>query len=250
MADTSKWLAGKVAGKFRWTEKLYSLRIDAEVEPFRAGQFARLALEVGGELVPRAYSFVNAPRERPHEFYFITVEAGPLTPRLNALAPGDGIWVSPRPSGMLTLSEVPHAPHLWMLSTGTAIGPFLSILREGEVWARFEKVVLVHAVRHAEELTYQDVIHGAAAGREGRFAYVPFVSREHTDFAIRGRVPDAITGGALEERAGIAIAPDASQVMICGNPAMVKDTTVVLEARGLRRNKRKEPGQITIETYW
>ena len=96
----------------------YSLRVDAALEPFRAGQFGRLALEIGGEMVARPYSFVNAPHETPHEFYYIHLDQGPLTSRLTALAPGDRVFLAPRAAGFLTLAEVPEAK-IWLLSTGT-----------------------------------------------------------------------------------------------------------------------------------
>lgn len=246
----TKWVQGRVAGTRRWTERLVSLRVEAPVDPFRAGQFTRLALDIGEERVARPYSYVNAPDERPLEFYFITVPQGPLTARLPLLEPGDALWVSPKPSGMLTLAELPESEHLWLLSTGTAIGPFLSILKTAEPWQRYSRVVLVHAVRAVAELAYRELIEGIAGRRGGQFDHIPFVSREDTDFAIRGRIPDAIRDGRLEARAGLAISPGKSQVMVCGNPAMVEDTLAVLEGRGLRRNKRKEPGQISVETYW
>lgn len=245
-----KWVNGRVVGRKRWTELLYSLMVDAPVDSFRAGQFARLALEIDGEEVARPYSYVNAPDQRPLEFYFITVPEGPLTSRLVVLNPGDPILISPKASGMLTLSEIPESEHLWLLSTGTAVGPFLSIIRTQEPWHRFSRVILVHAVRHAEELSYGDVIAQVRARQGGQFIYVPFVSREDTDFALRGRVPAAIRDGRLEARTGMTISAQRSQVMVCGNPDMVEDTLKVLEERGLKRNKRKDPGQISVETYW
>lgn len=247
---SSKWIEGRVVGQHRWTERLYSIRIDAALEPFRAGQFGRLALEIDGEMVARPYSFVNGPRETPHEFYYIHLAHGPLTSRLVVLTPGDRIFLAPRAAGFLTLAEVPEARHLWLLSTGTAVGPFLSILKTEEVWQRFERVVLVHAVREAAELSYRDPLDALRAAHPGQFDFVPFVSREDTDGAIRGRIPDAIQDGRLETATGIRIAADHSQVMLCGNPAMVTDTLTVLEARGLKRHKRKAPGHIHLESYW
>jgi ferredoxin--NADP+ reductase len=145
---------------------------------------------------------------------------------------------------------MPEAEVLWMLSTGTAIGPFLSILGDATVWKRFKKIVLVHAVRTAAELTYQDEINALLEQHPEQLQMIPFVSREDTDVAIRARVPDAIEDGRLEARAGIPLNAENSQVMICGNPAMVRDTTRVLEARGLKKNKRRDPGHITTEQYW
>jgi ferredoxin--NADP+ reductase len=250
-AAASKFLKGSVVALKRWTERLYSVQVDAAVEPFRPGQFGRIALpDENGEMIVRPYSFVNAPHERPLEFYFITLDDGPLTRQLVALKPGDALWVAPRASGFMTPADIQDADHLWLLCTGTALGPYLAICKTDEPWRRFRKVVLVHAVRTAEELTYQDTIRAIAAAHPGQFIYVPCVTREETDFALRARVPQAIEDGRLEARAGITLTAENSQVMICGNPDMVTDTSAALEARGLRKNKRKEPGQITVETYW
>lgn len=243
------WIPGKVVEKKMWTDQLYSLSVEADIEPFRAGQFGRLALEIDGQTVARSYSFVNAPNERPYEFYSIIVPEGPLSPRLQAMKPGDQVFLAPKGAGFLTLADVPLGENLWLLSTGTALGPFLSILKTADPWQRFKTIVLVHAVRQAKELSYRDTIEKFAVQGE-QFCYIPFVSREDTDFAINGRVPAAIESGVLEARAGINITADKSQVMLCGNPDMVHDTRAILEARGLKLNKRKDPGQISVENYW
>lgn len=243
------WVPGKVVEKKMWTDQLYSLSVEADIEPFRAGQFGRLALEIDGQTVARSYSFVNAPNERPYEFYSIIVPEGPLSPRLQAMKPGDQVFLAPKGAGFLTLADVPLGENLWLLSTGTALGPFLSILKTADPWQRFKTIVLVHAVRQAKELSYRDTIEKFAVQGE-QFCYIPFVSREDTDFAINGRVPAAIESGVLEARAGINISADKSQVMLCGNPDMVHDTRAILEARGLKLNKRKDPGQISVENYW
>jgi len=246
----SKWVAGKVVRLRQWTRELYSVQVEADIAPFTAGQFTRLALEIDGEMVARPYSFVNGPADPLHEFYFITVKDGPLTAELIKLQAGDTLYLAPRGAGFFILGEVPDADTLWMLSTGTAIGPFLSILSTDEVWQRFRNIVLVHAVRTAEELVYQDEIRDFLEQHPDQLQFIPFVSREETEFAIKGRVPVAIEDGRLEQSAGLEITAEHSQVMICGNPAMVKDTQGVLEARGLKKNRRREPGQITTEQYW
>ena len=175
---------------------------------------------------------------------------GPLSPRLAALKAGDAVQVAPKPNGFLVLDEVPPAIHLWLLSTGTGLGPFLSILKTAEPWQRFQRVVLVHAARTANELTYRRAIAEIAEAEPRRFAYIPFLSREAADYALAGRIPPAIADGRLEARAGLALEPTLAHVMLCGNPAMVEDATAALAARGLRKHRRKEPGQISMETYW
>lgn len=246
----SHWVQGQIVGKRYWTDNLFSLRIDAPVEEFRAGQFTQLALDIDGERIGRPYSFVNGPGERPLEFHFITIPRGPLTDRLQHLDAGDSIWISARPAGYFTLAGVRDAEHLWLMATGTALGVFLSLLKTDEIWERFGRVILVHAARTQSELTYRDEIEGFRERWPRNFTYVPFVSREDTGFAIRDRIPNAIANGRLAAAAGAPLHPQDSQVMLCGNPGMVRDTTRVLEELGFTRNLRKSPGNITSEHYW
>ncbi len=245
------WIKGEVLSLDAWTERLFSLRVRAEYPTFVAGQFARLGLtDAAGVLVDRPYSLVNPPGPGPLEFYFIALPQGALTPRLEALRAGEAVYLAPKPSGLFTLESVPPGETLWCLATGTGLGPFLSMLATAEPWRRFAKVVLVHGVREARELTYPERIEGFAAAHPGALAYVPMVSRATHAGALAGRIPQAIADGRLEERAGVALHPASAQVLLCGNPDMLRDTTAVLEARGLKRNKKKAPGQITVESYW
>jgi len=244
------WVEGRVVRLRRWTDSLYSVQMQAEIAPFKAGQFTRLALKIDGEMVARPYSFVNGPDNPLLEFYFIRVPDGPLTARLTGLSPGDPLYIAPRSAGFFVLDEVPAADVLWMLSTGTAIGPFLSILTTAQAWRQFRRIVLVHAVRYVPELTYRDEINALLSAHPRQAQYIPFVSREPLDIAIPGRVTAAIVNGTLEARAGLALEVDSSQVMICGNPDMVADTQQALEARGMKKNRRRDPGQITTEQYW
>lgn len=244
------WLEGRITEKRRWTERLYSLRIDAPIDRFTPGQFIRIALDIDGERIARPYSCVNPPDEPGLEIYYNTVEGGPLTTALLDLGEGDTLWVGRNASGFFTLDEVPAAPQLWMLATGTGLGVFLCLLRTAEAWQRFEQLRLVHSVRSVEELTYRERIDEIRDAHPGRFDYIPMVSRESCDFALAGRIPAAIEDGRLEKRAGLRIDPELSQVMLCGNQDMIRDATQVLSERGLRRNRRRTPGHITTEKYW
>ncbi len=248
--DTKRWCEGRVHALRQWTDTLFSIQLEADIDPFTAGQFTKLGLEIGGELVARPYSYVNAPDDALLEFYFVTVPDGPLTNQMVELKPGDPVWIMRKASGFLTLNEVPDARHLWLLSTGTAIGPFLSILKTEEPWRRFERIVLVHAVRLASELSFTETIESLRSRYAEQFRFIPFASREDTDFAIRARIPASIADGRLEAAAGMAFSPDTSQVMICGNPDMVKSTQSMLEERGLARNRRRTPGHLSVENYW
>lgn len=248
------WIEGRVAGKRYWTDSLLSLQVAAPEVTFVAGQFGRIALPAPPghkePMIGRPYSFVNPPDVQPHEFYFIVLREGPLTPRLAALDVGDPIWLAPRANGFFSVGEVPATDVLWCLSTGTGIGPFLSMLRTAQPWTMFERIVLVHAVRQAQELTYRETIDGIAQRHAGAFTYVPFVSRESHAGAMSGRIPAAIAEGRLEARTGLAMSPENSHAMLCGNPEMVDQTQKLLATRGMRRHRRREPGHVTVETYW
>lgn len=245
-----EWVEAKVLKTVKWTEKLRSLQVEAELGPFTAGQFTRLALTINDERVARPYSYVNAPDTSYAEFYFNIVEEGPLSGRLGALESGDRVEVAQPANGFFTLDDVPAGKDLWMLATGTALGPYLSILNTDKPWKTFEKLILVHAVRHADELSYADTIDFFSAQHPEQFTFIPFVSRELHEGALSGRIPAAIEDGRLEGVAELEINASDSQVMICGNLDMIKDTTEVLNKRGLVKNKRREPGQITTEKYW
>src|SRR5262245_32420447 len=201
----SKWVQGTVVGKRQWTEDLVSLQVAAPEVTFIAGQFGRLALPAPPgskeEMIGRPYSFVNSPHVQPHEFYFITLPGGPLSPQLAALEPGDSIWLLPRANGFFSVSEIPASDVLWCLSTGTGIGPFLSILRTPDPWEKYERVVLVHAVRFANELTYREEIAQIGKAHPGAFTYIPVVSREVAPDALPGRITALIGDGRLESRA-------------------------------------------------
>lgn len=245
-----RWAEGRVVANRHWTDQLHSLQVEAPIEPFEAGQFGRLGLVIDGKLTARSYSFVNAPGESYLEFYSVVVPEGPLSKRLAQLKPGDSVWVSRKGAGMLTLSHVPEADHLWLLATGTAIGPFLSILKTEAPWRRFSRIVLAHSVRTAEELTYSDQIRAIRRAHPRQFTMIPLVSRENCEDAIGGRITTAIADGRMARYAGLTIEAESSQVMLCGNPDMIRDVTALLKERGLKENRRRYPGQISVEKYW
>ena len=240
----SAWLTTRVVENRHWTESLFSLRVEGAQLRFQAGQFVRIALDVGGERVARAFSFVNPPDDPMLEFYGVIVPEGLLSPPLARLKAGDELYVAPNPAGFLILAEVPDVETLWLISTGTGLAPFLSILRTPTPWQRFRNVVLVHAVRHARELVYRDVISATPA------KYVPFVSREAAPGSLAGRIPAAIADGRLEAAAGVALTAKNSHVMLCGNPQMLKDVQAALALRGMKKHRRRAPGHITVESFW
>ncbi|MBM89122.1 MAG: ferredoxin--NADP(+) reductase [Gammaproteobacteria bacterium] len=246
----AQWLEGKIVENVHWTENLFTLKIDADVDDFTAGQFTSLAVDVDGERVARPYSYLSSPKDRPLEFFFYTATDGILSNALVKLGTGDKVWIKQQSNGFFVLREIPECDEMWMLGTGTGIAPFFSILNTEEPWQRFKKVVLVHAVRTLADLRYQEMIEALKAKYNDRFIFQAFVSREIVEGTINGRIPGAIEDGTLEEKAGLKLDLEKSHIMLCGNPAMVKDSVDMLKIRGFAKNRRGKPGHITIENYW
>lgn len=247
----ANWVTGKIIKNHKWTASLFSLIIEAPIKPFIAGQFAKLALEINGQRIQRAYSYVNAPDDNQLEFYLVTVPEGKLSSHLKALKPGDAIYVTEDASGFFVLEELPDCETLWMLSTGTAIGPFLSILQYGQDLTRFNQMILVHAVRYAEDLSYLPLMKKLEKKYQGKLKIQTIVSRENTAGSLTGRIPALIESGQIEQAVNAKIDPLTSHVMLCGNPQMVKDTQQLLKTqRRMDKHLRRKAGQITSERYW
>lgn len=245
------WVNARVEKVTNWTDSLFSIIVTAPIDPFTAGQYAKLALEINGERVVRAYSYVNAPRNKNLEFYLVLVPGGKLSPSLYALEPGDEVLITQDAQGFFVIDEVPDCDTLWMVATGTAIGPFLSILEEGEGLTRFKDIVLVHAVRYAQDLSYLPQMQQLQQRFNGKLKIQTVVSREDAAGSLTGRVPALIESGQLEAATGLTIDAERSHIMICGNPEMVKDTQQLLkDTRGMRKHFRRKPGHITSEQYW
>ena len=245
----ANWLEGKVVENRRLNDYLTALIVDVDLGDYEAGQFVRIGLRDGDDVLARPYSLVNTPQEQHLEVYFNIVEEGPLSPRLFDLQAGDDVLVSDNPSGFLTVSEVPDCKHLWMIATGTGIGPFLAILKSQAAWQKFEKIVLCYSVSYGVELAYQDLITRLDAEHGDRFHFVPVVTREPHPSALGKRVPHLMQDGSLERHAGITINADDSHVMMCGSSNMITDVSAELVSREMKKHRRRDPGHFTTEKY-
>jgi ferredoxin--NADP+ reductase len=245
----SGWSEGRLLSRRDWAPGLSTLRVQAEVEPFVPGQFVNLSVEGAADEDRRSYSIASPPGA-PLEFLVTEVTEGKLTPRLFELSVGDPLLVERKPQGFFTLRWVPAARDLWMVATGTGLGPFLAILKSDEIWQRFERVVVAHGVRDAGHFAHKDDLEALKSAHPG-LSLVGIVSREApAPGLIEGRVTTALQSGALERAAGLSLEPEHAHVMLCGNPKMIDDMTTLLGGRGMRRHRVRTPGHITIEKYW
>ncbi|PYC17504.1 ferredoxin--NADP(+) reductase [Pseudomonas jessenii] len=239
------------------TPSLFTLRTTRDPGfRFRAGQFARLGVvKADGITVWRAYSMVSSPFDEHLEFFSIVVPGGEFTSELSRLEVGDTLLVDRQAFGYLTLDRFVDGRDLWLLSTGTGVAPFLSILQDFDVWERFARIILVYSVREARELAYQSLIAGLAqrdylAEHIHKLQFIPTVTRESHPGALAGRITTLIENGELERAAGVELSAEHSRVMLCGNPQMIDDTRALLKKRHMSLSLTRRPGQVAVENYW
>lgn len=237
-----------------WTDELFSFHATRNPSfRFENGQFTMIGLEVEGKPLLRAYSMVSPNYDDKLEFFSIKVADGPLTSRLQHIQPGSQILVGKKPTGTLVLDNLLPGRALYMLSSGTGIAPFLSIMRDPESYERYEKVVLVHSCRRVADLAYRDMLAKGMGDDEllgeiaaGKFVYYPTVTRE--PFEQVGRITDLITSGKLFEDLSMPpLDPAQDRIMICGSPQMLADLRTLAEARGFTEGSSGEPGTFVIE---
>jgi ferredoxin/flavodoxin---NADP+ reductase len=237
-----------------WNDSLFSFKTTRDAGfRFKNGHFVMLGLEVEGKPLLRAYSVASANYEEHLEFYSIKVPDGPLTSRLQHLKPGDQVLVGKKPTGTLVTSHLLPGKRLYLLSTGTGLAPFMSMIRDPDVYEQFEHVVLAHGVRVASELGYSDYIRHELPQHEyigeqvrNQLRYYPTVTREQ--FENQGRLTELLDTGKLCADVGLPdLNPEHDRVMICGNPSMLGELVSWLEARGFREGKSHEAAHYTIE---
>ena len=250
----SAFLEEEVLSVHHWTDRLFSFTTTRDQAlRFSNGHFTMIGLRVEGKPLLRAYSIVSPNYEEHLEFLSIKVPDGPLTSRLQHIQVGDKIVVGKKPTGTLLIDYLLPGKNLYMLSTGTGMAPFLSILRDPDTYERFEKVILVHGVRQVNELAYHDYLTQTLPQHEflgelirAQFLYYPTVTRE--PYRHQGRVTDLIDNGQLFADLGLpSLDPERDRVMICGSPQMLKDLKRMLEARHFTEGNTTTPGDFVIE---
>lgn len=258
-AERTGYSSETITAIHHWAPDLFSFRTGRDPDyHFVAGQYGRLGLGAGDDIVWRPYSMVSSTAAPELEFYSIIVPGGAFSLRLAAAQVGDGILIDRRSFGFLTLDAFPDGRDLWMLASGTGLGPFVAILRESEAWQRFERLIVVHSVRTARELAYRETLAELAAAPPvaasgapvATLCYLPVVTRETVPGALGERITTLLDDGRLERHAGAPISKENSRVMVCGNPDLAKALRAQLTARGLAVGRRGTPGQLAFENYW
>jgi len=244
----------RVLSVHHWTDRLFTFTTTRDPSlRFSNGHFTMIGLRVNDKPLLRAYSIASPNYEEHLEFLSIKVEEGPLTSRLQHIQVGDTVIVGKKPTGTLLIDYLTPAQRLYLLSTGTGLAPFLSIIRDPETYAKFESVVVVHGVRQVDELAYHDLIADHLPQHEflgemirQQLRYYPTVTRE--TYRNMGRVTTLIENGKLFKDLGLpALNPQQDRVMLCGSPGMLHDLKHMLEAQGFVEGNTSTPGDFVIE---
>jgi len=221
---------------------------------FRSGEFVMVGLPKEGKPLLRAYSIASPAYADELEFLSIKLPHGPLTSRLQHLDLGDAVYLGKKPTGTLVTDALLPGRRLFLLSTGTGIAPFMSLVRDPDLYRQFTEIVLVHCVRHCADLAYRNLLEGQLATDPLvqdqallQFHYVPTVTREA--FRTQGRIATLIEDGRLFESVSgpRRFDPGCDRVMLCGSMAMIKDHASDLERRGFIEGSNAKPGQFVIE---
>ncbi|MGI9170270.1 MAG: ferredoxin--NADP reductase [Caulobacteraceae bacterium] len=237
-----------------WTGSLFSFRATRDPSlRFSAGQFVMLGLDVEGRPLLRAYSIASAPWADDLEFYSIKVADGPLTSRLQKIREGDEILIGRKPTGTLSLDGLRPGRNLYLLGTGTGLAPFLSLVRDPEVYERFDKVIVTHTVREVADLNYQELLSRDLPNDPDlgemvapRLIYYPTVTRE--PFVTQGRITDLIASGKLFADIGLPpLDPARDRLMLCGGPSVLADLKALLLAHGYEEGSVASPGDFALE---
>ncbi|MEM1377332.1 MAG: ferredoxin--NADP reductase [Pseudomonadota bacterium] len=238
-----------------YTDRLFAFRLTRPQSlRFRSGEFVMIGLpNEKGKPVLRAYSIASPSWDEEVEFYSIKVPDGPLTSMLQKIEVGDQVILKTKPVGTLVVDALIPGKRLWMLATGTGLAPFASLVRDPEVYEKFDQVILTHTCREVAELTYgeeliENLVNDPLIGEmvEGKLIYYPTATRE--DYKNTGRVTDKIRSGELFETLGVpAWNPDEDRVMICGSMGLNIEIAELCEAAGMEEGANSKPGHYVVE---
>lgn len=250
----SNFYTEKVLAVRHWNDTLFSFRTTRDDGlRFRNGEFVMIGLKVDGKPLLRAYSLASANYDPELEFYSIKVQEGPLTSRLQHLKEGDEIVVGRKPTGTLVLDNLENGRNLYLLSTGTGLAPFASLIRDPEIYGRYDKVVLTHGCRFISELAYGEQLVNAVMADEfigedarEKLLYYPTVTRE--PFRNTGRLTELMQSGKMYADLGLApLSSEEDRAMICGSPHMLADLKTMLLEAGFVEGNHGEAGQFVVE---
>lgn len=245
------WIHAKIIDIKKWNDRLFTLIINAPINPFIAGQFTRLSyIQENNKRIQRAYSFVNTTNSQKLEFYILLIPNGIFTPKLLETNK-EKFFISKNSFGFFTFHELPIKENIWMMATGTAIGPYFSILLSENVLQKFKKIILIYSIKHLTDLHYLDIFKKIKKKYGKKIIIKIILSQENNKKFLYGRITKLLQLGILESSVNEKLSPHCSHVMLCGNPEMIREMKIILKKKkNMIQHLRRKPGHITSENYW
>lgn len=237
-----------------YTDRLFAFRVTRPQSlRFRSGEFVMIGLPNAEKPVFRAYSVASPSWDEELEFFSIKVPDGPLTSELQKIEPGDTILIRQKATGTLVLDALTPGKRLFMISTGTGIAPFASLLRDPDTYERFDQVFLTHTCRDVAELKYgQELVENLASDpligefTQGRVTLYNSTTREESP--RMGRITALIGSGKFYSDLGIGpLNPETDRIMICGSMHMLKDVKELAESLGFVEGSLNAPSSFVVE---
>lgn len=240
-----------------WSDSLFSFRTTRKPSfTFENGQFVMLGIEVDNKPLLRAYSIASANYENELEFFSIKVPNGALTSRLQHLQVGDTLSLSTRPAGTLVAGYLKPGKNLYLLATGTGLAPFMSIIKDPNIYEQYEQIILVHSVRFIEDLAYQQTIYDELPNNEyfgeyirEKLIYYPIVTREpFLTKAHQQRITHLLEHDVLTSEINLLpVCPTRDRFMLCGNQTMLADCMAILNRKGFMKATSRQQGDYVVE---
>jgi len=236
-----------------YTDRLFKFRATRpDGFRFRSGEFVMIGLPNAEKPIFRAYSIASPFWDEELEFFSIKVPGGPLTEHLQRIAPGDKLLLRKKTTGTLVLDALTPGKRLFLLSTGTGVAPFASLIRDPETYQKYEQIVLIQTTRELAELGYAKELIAALPADPligelaAQLQFYPMTTREPSPHM--GRITDAMRSGQFFADTGLPpLDAQEDRVMICGSMAMLKDCATMCEQFGLVEGANNAPSSYVIE---
>ena len=234
-----------------WSKRTFSFKTTRNYpNKFNNGEFTMIGLENGGKNIMRAYSIASANHESFLEFLSIKLDKGPLTSKLQRISIGDEILVQSKSTGTLVIDYLKPGRNLYLLSTGTGLAPFMSIIKDPLTYERFNKVVLTHTVPDSSQLAYLedltlfnkrwDII------TNNNFTYFNTLTRAPWDNI--GRITQWVKEDRLHKAIKFEpISPQLDRFMVCGSLDFNREFIEYFSQIGLSEGNTSTPGDYLVE---
>ena len=216
---------------------------------FKPGQYITIISNIDSNRILRPYSISSAPYQLPEiEFFIRKVKNGEkpgiFTSKLFEAKEGTRYEIL-KVSGLFLLDENDKRKKIFV-SSGTGLGPYISMIRQ-EIKDRGKcNCIIIHGVSHDYDLGYEKELNRYE--KEGKIIkYIPTVSRKEENPEWKGEFGRAET--LMEDRINKILNEKITKenyvIYACGHPGMIENIVKIFKLKGFIENK-----DIKFEKYW